>query len=423
MNYQKDTRKNGIRLLAIPMPHLESVAAMVGIGAGSRCEEKQVEGLAHFAEHMAFKGTKKRPTALAISSEMDSIGAWFNALTGKESTVYYVKAAAKNLPQVLDLLTDIVFHSKFDPREIDREKGVILEELRMYRDIPQRWVAHIYDRLLFGDHPLGWDIVGTEKTVSEIKRGDFLGYRKRWYRPENIVVAIAGKIGKGETLEGVREFLDGLTKGGVGTPVKYKSRQAKPAILIEERKVDQTHFILGLRAYRRDHPNREKLGILTTILGGGASSRLWDVIREQRGLAYYVGASWGSFADTGTVQIWAGVNNKRVEEAIKISLEELRKLRDKPPPADELKKAKEMIRGSILLGIESTNGACSYFLSQEVLEGKIKTPEEKLKKIDAVTAEDVQKVAQKLFVTESLNLALIGPFSDSEHFRPLLKLS
>lgn len=423
MRFRKDTLKNGVRLLVSPMSHLDSVAVMIGVGAGSRYEEKRVPGVAHFIEHMMFKGTKKRPTALAISSEIDSIGARFNAFTDKEFTIYYAKAAAKNLPKILDLLTDIIFHSKFDSQEIEREKGVILEELRMYRDTPQRWVAHIYNRLLFGDHPLGWDILGTEQILPAVKREDFITYLDSWYRSENIVVAVAGKIEERRALRETWEILGRLNKKDVQPPLRYKSSQKEPAITLEERKIDQTHFILGLRAYHRGHPNREKLEILATILGGGASSRIFDAIRGKRGLAYYVGAGWEPFSDTGSVLIWAGVNTARSEEAIKAVLEELQKLKEKQVPANELKKVKEMLRGNLFLGIESTDGACSYLLTQEVLEGKIETPEEKLRKVDAVTAEDVRGVAQELFVTKGLNLALIGPFSDPNRFRKLLKLS
>jgi len=424
VDYQKDILKNGVRLITVPMPHLGSVTAMIGVGAGGRYENTRTQGIAHFTEHMLFDGTTKRPTSFEISSELESLGAHFNAFTDKEITAYYVKAEAKNLSKVLDVLTDMVFNSKFDPKEIEKESRVITEELRMYRDEPRTWVQSIlYDRLVFGDTPLGRDLIGTEETLSSLKREDFLAYLEEWYRPHNLVVTVAGRINEKEALAEVREVLGEREPGEVKKLPRFASAQKEPQILIEERKTDQTHFVLGLRAYRRSHPKREALEILISALGGGMSSRLFQEIREKQGLAYYVEAGWQDFSDTGSLQIVAGVNNQKVNDAVTAVLAELKKIKDLPIPVPELRKAKEMLRGHLVLGLESTNGACSYFLGQEVLEGKIETPEEKLKKIDAVTAADVQKVAQEIFVTNGLNLALIGPFSDSDRFRRLLALS
>lgn len=422
MEYKKETLNNGVRLITVPMPNLESVTVMIGVGVGSRYEEAGVQGLAHFTEHMMFKGTDKRPTAHDISSELDALGTHFNASTSKEMTDYYVRAAAKNLPQITEALTDIVFHSKFDPGEIDKEKGVIIEELRMYRDDPKDWVEHVFDALVFGDHPLGWDTLGTEQTLQAIGRDDFLDYLRKWYRGKNIVIAVAGKVGEKETAAVVRSVLGEISNEDAGKPLVYEIKQTEAQLALEERKIDQTQLILGLRAYRREHPNRQKLQVLTRILGGGASSRLFEAIREQRGLAYYVSAGWNKRADTGTVEISAGVNSAKVEEAIQAILAELKRLKEEVVPQAELQKAKEMFRGDMVLGLESTKGVCGYFLDKAILREKIETPEEKLKKIDAVTAEDVREVAQELFVESGLNLALIGPFSDPEKFRLLLSL-
>lgn len=422
MEYRKETLKNGVRLIAVPMPNLESVTAMIGVAAGSRYEGAKVQGLAHFTEHMMFKGTEKRPTTLAISSELDSIGAHFNAATGEEQTVYFVRAEAKNLHQIIEVLTDLVFHSKFDPKEIELEKGVILEELRMYRDQPREWVLNLSNKLLFGSHPLGREIVGTEKTIGGITRDDFLSYLGDWYQPGRIAVCVAGKMEQSEAFGEVEEFLGKLPVGESSLPLAFAANQKEPLVLIEERPTDQTHFVLSLRAYPRNHPGREKLEVLTTILGGGMSSRLFTEVRERRGLAYYIGADWEDFADCGALIVHAGVNNANAVNAIQVALAELKKAKDQLVPEKELKKAKEILRGDLVLGLESTSGACSFFLEQEILENKIETPEEKIKKIDAVTPEDVHKVAQELFVDQGLNLALIGPFSNPEKFRSLLRL-
>jgi predicted Zn-dependent peptidase len=423
VEFKKETLKNGIRLITVPMPNLESVTAMIGVGAGGRYEDARIQGIAHFTEHMLFDGTDKRPTSFEISSELEALGAHFNAFTDKEITAYYVKAESRNLSKIMDVLTDMVFNSKFDPKEIEKESRVIIEELRMYKDEPRSWVQNIYDQLVFGDTPLGREVIGTEETLRSLKREDFLTYLGDWYRSPNLVVAVAGKFGEEEALAEVRKVLGEREPGEVENFPKFATVQKEPQVLIEERKTDQTHFVLGVRAYHRSHPKREALEVLISALGGGMSSRLFQEVREKRGLAYYVGADWQDFSDTGSLQIVAGVNNQKVNDAVTAVLAELKKLKDQPVPAAELQKAKEMLRGHLVLGLESTSGACSYFLGQEVLEGKIETPDEKLKKIETVTAEDIQKVARELFVENGLNLALIGPFSDSTRFRNLLALS
>jgi len=420
VEFKKDILKNGVRLITVPMSHLGSVTAMIGFGAGSRYETKETQGIAHFTEHMMFDGTKRRPTTFEISSELDALGAKFNAETSQEMTAYYAKSAAKSLPQILDILTDMVFNSKFEPKEIERESKVIIEELRMYKDDPKSWVYHLYEELLYGDHPLGRLILGTEETLAAISREDFLAYLEKWYLSKNLVVAVAGKIEEEEALGEIREVLGGLPAKDAGEPAPFKPDQEKPAVMLEERKTDQTHFILGTRAYSRFHPKREALEVLVTILGGGMSSRLFEQIRVQRGLAYYVGADWDNFSDAGSIAVSAGVNNQKAEEAVKVVLEELGKMKDGLVHKEELQKAKEMLRSHIVLGIESTHGACSYFMVREVLDGKIDTPEDKIKKIDAVTAEDVREVARDVFKDGGLNLALIGPLSSPDRFQKLL---
>lgn len=421
MEFRKETLKNGIRLITVPMPNLESVTAMIGVGAGGRYESDCTQGIAHFTEHMLFNGTAKRPSSFAISSELESLGAHFNAFTNKEITAYHVKAEVRNLPQVLDVLADIVFNSRFDPKEIERESRVIVEELRMYHDEPHNWVQTVSDQLLYGSDPLGWEVLGTEKSLGKIRREDFLSYLDRWYRAENIVVAVAGRM-KAGSLDEMRKVLESREAKSVEVLPGFVASQKEPAVRLEERKSDQTHFVLGVRAYPRPHPKREALEALITILGGGMSSRLFQEIRDKRGLAYYVGAEWQDFSDAGSLLVGAGVNNQKAEEAIAAVVGELAKLKDRSIPAEELKKGKEMLRAALVLGLESTNGAGLYFLGQEVLERKIETPAERLAKIEAVTAEDVQAVAKEIFVNGGLNLALIGPFSDSNRFRKILQI-
>jgi len=423
MDCHKETLENGVRVLLVPMPYLNSVTVMIGVGAGSRFEEARVQGIAHFTEHMIFKGTKRRPSPMAVSSELESLGAVFNAFTSQEITNYFVKAAAQNLSRALDILADVVFKPLLKGTEIEKERKVILEEQNMVRDDPKDWILRLFEQVCFGDQPLGRDTLGTKETVLNIKRQDFLNYIGEWYRTRNITLAIAGKFDRSQAIGEVLSFLGDLPDRKVGSPIVARVSSTLPQILVEERKIDQTHFVLGTWAYNRSHPKREALEVLTTILGGGTSARLWQEIREKRGLAYDVRSTWWDYSDVGLFLVHAGVNSSHLGGSIKVVLDVLGKVREKLVSAEELKRAKEMIGGRILLGIEPTDGACEYYLEQEVLEGKIETPEEKIRKINAVTAEDVQKVAQELFVENGLNLAVIGPNPDSDRLHTLLKFS
>jgi len=423
MDYKKDTLKNSLRVITAPMPRLKSVTAMIIVGVGSRYEEKEHQGVAHFIEHMMFKGTKKRPTALAIATEMDRIGAHFNAFTSNELTGFFVKAESSHLPLALDVLSDILLNSKFEPKEIERERGVIVEERRMYLDNPQEYVIDLYDELVYGDHPLGWPTVGREKTIKATTRKNLFDYCQRWYKPGNIVVGIVGGMDQKVAVAEARRYLAKLGEAEWTKPLSFKPKQKKPEILVKSRKTDQTHLALGVRGYPLDHPKKYVYAVLTNILGKGMSSRLFIEIREKRGLAYYIGAFATPYTDTGTLTVLAGVNNRRLGEAIGAIVKELKRLKQDPVPKDELEKAKEMIKGRFALSLESSNAVARFFIAQELLENKIETPEELVKKIEAVTAEEIQEVAQELFVNRGLNLALIGPFKDRNQFLPLLDLS
>jgi len=423
MDYQKDTLKNGLRVLIAPMPQVKSVTAMIVAGVGSRFEERERQGISHFTEHMMFKGTKRRPTALAIASELEGIGADFNAFTGEELTGFYVKAAAKHLPLALDVLSDILLNSKFEEKEIAREKGVILEERRMYRDNPREHIGDLYNKLVFGEHPLGWETVGREETIKAMSRKDLLDYTSRWFKPGNTVVVVTGDTDGEKALAEVRRRLGKLQPAKLSKPLPFKARQGKPEILIEERKTDQTHLALGVRGYPLGHPKKYACAVLNTILGEGMSSRLFLQLREKMGLAYYVGSLTAPYTDTGTLVTFAGVNNQKTGKAVEAIIRELKRLKDKPVPSKEISKAKEMIKGELVLSLESSSFVARFLVGQEVLERKIETPEELMRKIDVVTAQEVQDVAQELFTTEGLNLALIGPVKGEKQLLPLLDLT
>ncbi|MCL4382296.1 MAG: insulinase family protein [Patescibacteria group bacterium] len=425
MEYKKILLPNGLRLITVPMEHVQSVTVMILVGAGSRYEKRPISGLSHFLEHMAFKGTEKRPSAFAISSEIEGIGGEFNAFTSKDQTAFYVKAASPNLPVLIDVLSDMLLNSQFDKEEIDREKGVIIEEINLYEDTPSRKIGEIFEELLYGDTPLGWDIAGRKETIAQIQRADFMEYINGLYAPENTVVVIAGGISRQEPKikDLVVKSLGGWQNKKTWTFLPALDKQDKAQAKIVYKKTEQAHLVLGVRGYNLFHADRYALGILATILGGGMSSRLFIQVRERRGLAYYVHSVAEHYADVGHLVTLAGVDLEKIEEAIRVILEEYRKVsKAKDISQKELIKAKEFLKGRLILELEDSRFTASIFGSGEILENRVKTPEEMMEKIDRVKKEDIQRVADDVFREAKLNLAVIGPFKDGQKFKNLLKL-
>ena len=417
--FEKATLSNGVRVVTAPNPQVASVSCFVMLAAGSRYETPESQGIAHFAEHMFFKGTERRPTARSISTEIDAIGGEFNAFTGKELTGYYVRCGSETRDVALDVLTDMLLASRFDEAEIEKEKGVILEEMNVYLDTPQRYVGNVYDRLLYADHPLGWDILGTKETIQGATRDTFLSYLDTWYRPERMVVGIGGRIEDGLT-ERLEELLGGVEARPTGEAPPVELPPDTSPVLLHTKASEQAHLILGVRGYPIGHPNRYALQLLAVVLGGGMSSRLFTEVRERRGLGYYVHAGNSAYADTGTFYSNAGVDVSRIDDAIATILGELRKIAAEPVPADELEKARGYAKGRFVLRLESPQGTIQYGLRRELSEGEIEEPDELLRQLDLVTVEDVQRVAKDLFEDKSLYLAVVGPFDDPERFEKLL---
>jgi len=419
LTFRRETLPNGLRILTAPMDHAQSVTCFIMLAAGSRYETAETNGIAHFSEHMFFKGTDRRPTARDIAGEIDSIGGEFNAFTGKEYTGYYVKCAAEHRDVALDVLVDMLRNSKFDPEEIEREKGVIIEEMNMYFDTPRDSIGGVYESLLFGDQPLGWDIVGRKETVRDATHDTFRQYIDHWYRPSRMVVGLGGRIGDG-LHERIEELLGDLADiPGAGGPVPV-APLADGRVQLKTKESDQAHLILGAPSYPLDHPDRYALGMVATVLGGGMSSRLFTEVRERRGLGYYVFGVNHSYTDAGTLYSQAGVDIARIDEAITTIVGELRRIADEPVPAAELEKARNFSKGRFVLQLESPQGLIVFGLRREVLEGGAVEPEEVLSSIEAVTAEDVQRVAQDVIRTNALRLAVVGPFDDAERFEQLL---
>jgi predicted Zn-dependent peptidase len=413
---------NGLRVVTAPMPQAKSVACFVMLSAGSRYETRDTNGIAHFAEHMFFKGTDRRPTAREIAGEIDSIGGEFNAFTGKEYTGYYVKCAAEHRDVALDVLVDMLRHSKFDPDEIEREKGVIVEEMNMYVDTPRDYVDSVYDQLLYGDQPLGWDIIGTKETVRAATRETFLGYLDSWYRASRMVVGIGGNLGE-DLLPRLEELVGDLPDGATGKPAPVAYDQSVAQVRVHSKQSDQAHLRFGVHSYPLDHPDRYALGLLATILGGGMSSRLFTEVRERRGLAYYVYGYNQGYTDTGTLFAQAGVDIARIDDAISTIATEFTRIAAEPVAPAELEKARNYAKGRLVLSLEDPKGMVMFGLRSEVLEGSVREPDEVLTGFDDVTAEDIQRVAQDVIRDDGLNLALIGPFDDQERFEKLLALS
>jgi len=417
--FERQTLPNGLRLLTAPVPQAQSVSCFVMLAAGSRYETRETSGIAHFAEHMFFKGTEKRPTAREIAGEVDAIGGEFNAFTSKEYTGYYVKCAAEHRDVALDVLVDMLRNSKFDAAEIDREKGVIIEEMNMYFDTPRDFIDGVYEELVYGDHPLGWDIIGRKETIQNATRDTFMGYLGEWYKPSRIVLGVGGQIGDG-LVERVEELLGELDDAPTGTPLPAVPSVNGSRVRVHTKASDQAHIILGVRSRPIVDPDRYVLMVLSTVLGGGMSSRLFTEVRERRGLAYYVFATNHSYTDAGSLYAQAGVDIERIDDAVGTVAAELKKVAAEAVPADELRKAKNFAKGRFVLQIESPHGLIMFGLRREVLEGQAAEPDEVLAGLEAVTAEDVQRVAHELIEDDALRLAVIGPFEDPARFEKLL---
>lgn len=420
--FEQLTLPNGLRLVLAPLTSFKSVTAIVLCGAGSRYETKNTNGISHFLEHMFFKGTQRRPSALNISHELDSIGADYNAFTGKESTAYHIKAASQHLPLLLDMLSDMLWNSKFDLLEIEKERGVIVEEINLYQDTPARRVAEIYEQVLWGDQPLGWDIGGEKEVIRKVVQKDFLDYVKARYLPNNTVLAIAGHFDRVQVLELAKKHFGRKMPGNAPQFLPVSENQKKPALTVSYKKTDQAHLVVGFRSLPATHPDRYNLGLLGTILGGGMSSRLFVNVREKRGLAYYVRAGFDGYHDTGALAAAEGVDLKRIDEALQVTLEEFVNIAHHRVGDNELKKAKEFIKGGMALSWEDSRSVAFGYGADELFENKIRTQDEIMKAIDEVTAKDIERVAQFLVTNSKLNLAVIGPFKDGTRFEKILRV-
>ncbi len=422
MKYQNFTLKNGLPVILVPVNEVESITTMVLVGAGSRYENKNNNGVSHFLEHMAFKGTKKRPTALEIASLFDGIGAESNAFTGKEYTGYYIKSAASKVEISLDVLSDMLTNLLLDSKEIEKEKGVILEEINLYEDTPTRRIGDLFENLLYGDVPMGWDIGGEKEVIKKVTREDFVSYMGKFYSATNMTIVIAGKMDVNNMRKMIEKYFSGINKFKTNLASKVAEKQKKPKVAIKHKKTEQAHFAIGVRTVGLlDEKDRYALSILSAILGGGMSSRLFHEVREKRGLAYYVRTTSQSYTDCGYLATFVGADPKRIDEAISVVCEEYKKIQKNGEiTKEELKKAKEYAKGHFVLELEDTMSVAIMYGMSALLEKKLENPDEIIAKTDAVSLKDIERVVKK-YMTGPLNLALIGNFTDKSRFENLLK--
>ncbi|MEX0931712.1 MAG: pitrilysin family protein [Candidatus Paceibacterota bacterium] len=420
MKPKKYILNNGIRLVVAPMKDNPTVTALVLVEAGSKYEKKEENGISHFLEHMMFKGTLKRPRALDISRELDALGAEYNAFTSQEFTGYYAKANKKHAEKVVDVVADIFQNPTFPEVELNRERGVIIEEINMYEDMPHRMVHDVFMELLYGDQPAGWGIAGTKEVIKSVKPEQFRNYHTAHYVPEATTVVIAGAITTGDAKKLAEKYFGEMKKAKKSPKKKVKESQKAPQIKIREKKTDQMHLVLGVRTFSMTHMDDVVLSVLSGVLSGGMSSRLFQKMREELGVCYYVRATNDAYTDHGVLTISAGIDKSRLHEVIEVLLSELKRLTVEKVDESELKKVKEYLIGTYLLRMETSDAVGQSFGFEECLKHSVKGVAETIAEVKAVTGEDIKRVAKKIMKNDRLNLAIIGSGVDEKAIKKIL---
>jgi predicted Zn-dependent peptidase len=420
--YNKKVYKNGLTLLSVSIPTALSVTMSIFVKAGSRQETARVNGISHFLEHLHFKGTKKFRTAKKLSEVVDSVGGEFNANTGKEHTQYFIRGAAQHLPLIADVLTDLLQNPLFDEKEIEREKGVIIEEINMYKDNPQIHIESLFEETMWPDTALGRDIAGTADVIRSIKRKDIIDYRKEWYQPSNTIIAVAGKFDQQQLEDMIGKMWEKVKGPTVAKYAPMKLIQTAPKLAIEKKPTEQAHMMVGFKGFDYNHKMNPQLQLMSAVLGGGMSSRLFLQIRERRGLAYYVGSSFNNYRDAGNFYVRAGLKVASAPEALEVILAELVKLAEQGVGSKELKKAKEYIKGRIVLAMEDPHGTLDWYLTQTAFTNTIETPAQAFAKLDKIGSDEIMALAKQMFNKKTLVAAAIGPFKDDTEFKKRMKI-
>jgi predicted Zn-dependent peptidase len=424
MNYKKTVLGNGLRIITVPMKDTQSAIGMVLVETGSDYEDKNINGLSHFLEHMCFKETTNR-SGEQIKNEIDGLGASANAFTSNEFTGYYAKANHKKIGKIIDFVSDMYLNPTFPEKDINIERGVIIEEINMYEDLPQQTVVwDLWPKLLYGGTSLGRTVIGPKENIRKLERQDFVDYHSKHYVTGKTTVVVAGNIDQAKVLKQVKVIFGELPQEKIAKKDKFKFSQRSPKLVIKHKKTDQAHIVLGFRAFNMYDKRNIILKVAGTVLGQGFSSRLFHRMRDELGMCYYTKAVLDEMTDRGSFYVRSGVGNKRAYEAVEVIIEEYQKLLNEEIGEKELKKAKEYMIGHISTGLETSEDLAQYFGFQELLHEEILKPSEVIKKIRAVTAKDIQKVLTQVMKKENLNLAIIGPFTkkDEVRFKKLLKI-
>jgi predicted Zn-dependent peptidase len=419
--FTKKTLPNGLRVVCVPSENTNTVTVLVLVGTGSKYETKEVSGISHFLEHLQFKGTKKRPTEMEIFTAIDELGGVSNAFTGQEYTGYYVKVQSGKFETAFDIVSDIFLNATLPAEEIEKERGTIVEELNMFYDHPMRYIWTVWGQALYGDQPAGWDIGGVEETVRKITREQLLAYRNSNYVAQNTIVCVTGKFDPARAEDLTGQYFGGFATKNPGAKAPVIESQTGPNVLIYKKDTKQTQIALGVRAFDFSYPGRYALELIDIILGGMSSSRLMEEVRFKRGLVYDVHTEISTDPDTGSLAATANLDSSRLDEGIKVILEEFKKIRDIKVGEVELQKAKDNYIGRSSIALESSHAKGIFYSEQELLENKVLEPEEIYEKINKVTAEDIKAAARDIFKPEKLNLALIGPYDDKTRFENLIK--
>ncbi len=410
MQHKIHTLRNGVRIIFVPVKDMTTATMITVVGTGSRFEDEHENGIAHFLEHLFFKGTEQRPGPEFISRELDALGASYNAYTGKERTGYWAKVASPKIMDAVDVVQDLFLNSIIKPKDITKEAEAIVQEISMYNDRPSRLVYDLFEEVLYGkDHPLGRAILGSPENVRSFRKKDFEKYKRERYTGANTVVCVAGNFPQGKVLARLRKVYSVLKAGEKNTFAPYEDMQTEPQLRIQHKETDQSHLMMGVKACHATHEDRYALSVLAQILGGGMSSRLFTEIREKRGLAYSVGAMMDFLHDTGALIIYAGIEHDNVTKAMSLALKEMKSLAKKGPSAEELMRAKSGFEGRTAFGYETSDDIAEHLAEQLVMRDQIILPKETLKRVEKVTAEDIKRVAQKYFIDQGLNCAIIGP--------------
>lgn len=420
--YHKTTLKNGLRVIVVPKKESLSVNLLVLVGVGSNYETKDLNGVSHFIEHMCFKGTKRRPRAIDLSSELDSLGAEYNAFTSREYTGYYVSCLPDKLDQALDILSDMYLNPVFDEREIEKEKGVIGEEINRSTDNPGRLAQDLFTSLVYGDTAYGWNTLGTKESLKKITRQSFLDYQKKFYHTENTVVAVAGNLDHYNVLSKIENYFSTAVEGKGRLKNKIREKQSGVELHLKYRKGEQSNIVLGFRTFGSSHKDYYTSEILAGILGGTMSSRLFQKVREEMGAAYSIGAYQTGFTDYGYLGISGGIQNEQLKEVMRVILAEIKILKKELVDEKELSRIKDSLIGTTYLNLETPTDLAAFYGIQEVRGEPVMSPEELGRKIRNVTSLDVRRLAAKIFVPERMNLVIVGPHKNRQEFVDILTL-